>query len=125
MSRYVHSEEFDRIAAHRLDQLGFDLPHHIVIDYTQMRYVAVGAGDFVAQFSPQSPATLDASEVMLEFLRGGDVRERDVTGQSPGHQGFAMGFPIDQFCIDSIVDRSEERREGKECVRTCISRWSP
>src|SRR3546814_16346000 len=22
-------------------------------------------------------------------------------------------------------DRSEERRVGKECVRTCISRWSP
>src|SRR3546814_16129116 len=24
-----------------------------------------------------------------------------------------------------IVDRSEERREGKECVSTCRSRWSP
>src|SRR3546814_14269481 len=24
-----------------------------------------------------------------------------------------------------IVDRSEERRVGKECVRTCRSRWSP
>src|SRR3546814_16124336 len=23
------------------------------------------------------------------------------------------------------VDRSEERRVGKECVRTCRSRWSP
>src|SRR3546814_17572518 len=25
----------------------------------------------------------------------------------------------------SIVDRSEERRVGKECVSTCRSRWSP
>src|SRR3546814_14138216 len=24
-----------------------------------------------------------------------------------------------------IVDRSEERRVGKECVSTCRSRWSP
>src|SRR3546814_16614587 len=24
----------------------------------------------------------------------------------------------------NITLRSEERREGKECVRTCISRWS-
>src|SRR3546814_15574535 len=26
---------------------------------------------------------------------------------------------------DSDVQRSEERRVGKECVRTCRSRWSP
>src|SRR3546814_18193620 len=26
---------------------------------------------------------------------------------------------------DDFVDRSEERRVGKECVRTCRSRWSP
>src|SRR3546814_18396518 len=24
-----------------------------------------------------------------------------------------------------VTDRSEERRVGKECVRTCRSRWSP
>src|SRR3546814_15521956 len=24
-----------------------------------------------------------------------------------------------------VLDRSEERRVGKECVRTCRSRWSP
>src|SRR3546814_18874840 len=28
-------------------------------------------------------------------------------------------------CMVSFDDRSEERREGKECVRTCRSRWSP
>src|SRR3546814_11648579 len=26
---------------------------------------------------------------------------------------------------ERLVRRSEERREGKECVRTCRSRWSP
>src|SRR3546814_13226758 len=27
--------------------------------------------------------------------------------------------------VQSGVDRSEERRVGKECVSTCRSRWSP
>src|SRR3546814_1373018 len=26
---------------------------------------------------------------------------------------------------DDLLDRSEERRVGKECVSTCRSRWSP
>src|SRR3546814_13446317 len=25
----------------------------------------------------------------------------------------------------ALIDRSEERRVGEECVRTCRSRWSP
>ena len=27
--------------------------------------------------------------------------------------------------LNEILDRSEERRVGKECVSTCRSRWSP
>src|SRR3546814_18134523 len=27
--------------------------------------------------------------------------------------------------IEQVVNRSEERRVGKECVSTCSSRWSP
>src|SRR3546814_9494514 len=27
--------------------------------------------------------------------------------------------------VDDVIDRSEERRVGKECVSTCRSRWSP
>src|SRR3546814_21062736 len=29
----------------------------------------------------------------------------------------------DGVCLESFVDRSEERRVGKECVSTCRSRW--
>src|SRR3546814_12130552 len=38
----------------------------------------------------------------------------------------ANGRPADpvQFAM-IFVDRSEERRVGKECVSTCRSRWSP
>src|SRR3546814_14753189 len=36
-------------------------------------------------------------------------------------------FPNDVYRIGfaTLYDRSEERRVGKECVRTCRSRWSP
>src|SRR3546814_12646189 len=27
--------------------------------------------------------------------------------------------------LGNLINRSEERRVGKECVRTCRSRWSP
>src|SRR3546814_11902628 len=29
------------------------------------------------------------------------------------------------YLPSELLDRSEERRVGKECVRTCRSRWSP
>src|SRR3546814_16578863 len=32
--------------------------------------------------------------------------------------------PVDSV-VNYIVNRSEERRVGKECVSTCRSRWSP
>src|SRR3546814_15134572 len=46
---------------------------------------------------------------------------------------FRSGFTVrdgDRFCFvmtwfASHLDRSEERRVGKECVSTCRSRWSP
>ena len=38
----------------------------------------------------------------------------------------------DYFCLDNVlyhgrnlIQRSEERRVGKECLRLCRSRWSP
>src|SRR3546814_13739288 len=42
---------------------------------------------------------------------------------------FAPTGPADSHWAEHGLDmeelRSEERRVGKECVRTCISRWSP
>src|SRR3546814_15503424 len=31
----------------------------------------------------------------------------------------------DPFLLERALERSEERRVGKECVSTCRSRWSP
>src|SRR3546814_16823508 len=53
-----------------------------------------------------------------------------------GNEGHAIAFgagiifeehrapPVDHRLLDRNR-RSEERREGKECVSTCRSRWSP
>src|SRR3546814_9255089 len=38
----------------------------------------------------------------------------------------AGGYQAVAICLlNAYVNRSEERRVGKECVRTCRSRWSP
>src|SRR3546814_16341617 len=39
--------------------------------------------------------------------------------------GDTLGGAIAQALIGIGWQRSEERRVGKECVRTCRSRWSP
>src|SRR3546814_19973975 len=51
----------------------------------------------------------------IDFLRV-NIRSVgvDVQVDQPRHEGFA-----------GDVNRSEERRVGKECVSTCRSRWSP
>src|SRR3546814_17629992 len=38
------------------------------------------------------------------------------------HQGTPIGFFVG---ADIDLERSEERRVGRECVSTCRSRWSP
>src|SRR3546814_14164609 len=40
---------------------------------------------------------------------------------------FEAGMAVEEAADDIVFDppRSEERRVGKECVRTCRSRWSP
>ena len=37
-------------------------------------------------------------------------------------QSFQAAFELD---LSGFIQRSEERRVGKECLRLCRSRWSP
>src|SRR3546814_18070461 len=54
-------------------------------------------------------------------------------GRRVKHDGAAGGqrrpdhvfSPVFSTRMTPIMPRSEERRVGKECVRTCRSRWSP
>src|SRR3546814_20154600 len=39
--------------------------------------------------------------------------------------GYRLSDPAADLAVAAALMRSEERRVGKECVRTCRSRWSP
>src|SRR3546814_15309904 len=59
---------------------------------------------------------------------------RDICPDIAIRSSFVVGFPGEteadfdyllQWLGEAQLDRSEERRVGKECVSTCRSRWSP
>src|SRR3546814_9205619 len=54
------------------------------------------------------------------------VLKRPVsTAKSPACGAFLVAEALHDSPISPMLDRSEERRVGKECVSTCRSRWSP
>src|SRR3546814_15131548 len=60
---------------------------------------------------------------------GLEARERDLPAAAPvGHGLDSVSRELEHERIPAEGDarvRSAERRVGKECVRTCRSRWSP
>src|SRR3546814_13688872 len=73
----------------------------IVDGETRAQYLSDWRARFDARFPPPPPGLMEE-----DMLPNGSVAAR-LTDQGPG------------------VQRSEERRVGKECVSTCRSRWSP
>src|SRR3546814_4403688 len=62
------------------------------------------------------------------MLLGAVYASRPNSGLIPYFWHDSMCFTCDEMLPCSVrasADRSEERRVGKECVRTCRSRWSP
>src|SRR3546814_13821820 len=58
----------------------------------------------------------------------GDVQEARANIEREAKVGFHFDSRFAPFSSSgpyAPVSRSEERRVGKECVRTCRSRWSP
>src|SRR3546814_19779337 len=55
------------------------------------------------------------------------VTDRYVNISRQRNRGVDLSLAIDQDLgnLGALTFRSEERRVGKECVRTCRSRWSP
>src|SRR3546814_21019372 len=54
-----------------------------------------------------------------------DIVAVDIAQHVPAIAFEALGRVVAKPVFDAAVDRSEERRVGKECVRTCRSRWLP
>src|SRR3546814_19426936 len=63
------------------------------------------------------PMTGDLVQHVLK-KRHADIKP-GLSGAIQVDRGFDLGFQ------SVALDRSEERRVGKECVSTCRSRWSP
>src|SRR3546814_19710352 len=95
----------------------------------------------VEQKRPLSVGLLgNAAEILPELVRR-NIRPDIVTDQTSAHDvvnGYLpAGWMVSEWEGKRISDpkavekaarasiRSEERRVGKECVRTCRTRWSP
>src|SRR3546814_8102355 len=61
--------------------------------------------------------TAAGGAVQASLLKAEDDPEKAPTDDALRDRQFDM--------LRTLRDRSEERRVGKECVRTCRSRWSP
>src|SRR3546814_18064993 len=86
----------------------------------------------------QQPGCLSGQEKIMELpiAAGGAVgRDHDLAGgvDTVEHPDIVPAIARQGLYHDGAADgveeagetRSEERRVGKECVRTCRSRWSP
>src|SRR3546814_10354598 len=63
--------------------------------------------------------------LMIGFDRWQERRGKRPAGRLPVHKGWLIA-PAYIGCLSPpALDRSEERRVGKECVSTGRSRWSP
>src|SRR3546814_15408316 len=58
----------------------------------------------------------------LEYLFGFVAMEES---EDRFHAFWAHDRESEKLAFEQTIDRSEERRVGKECVSTCRSRWSP
>src|SRR3546814_15826066 len=108
---------------------------------TLLPYTTLFRADRLTRFS-RAAASLDLVAVRIEQRR--DHRRRsdaEAGGSFPAAaalaalclglcrlNGFLLFVPLArgaQHLIFFVFVRSEERRVGQECVRTCRSRWSP
>src|SRR3546814_13492364 len=72
----------------------------------------------------------DGEMMTLQMIKDGAKTAEDLVAAlgSSTYEGVAMTYKSDgegDMAHDDDIVRSEERREGKEGVSTCRSRWSP
>src|SRR3546814_12733239 len=62
---------------------------------------------------------------LWEFARKGDTLKVDPPAKLIVQAGAAVDLAIESALAGAGIIRSEERRVGTECVRTCRYRWAP
>src|SRR3546814_19479023 len=66
------------------------------------------------------------AEVCAWLVARGRLKEGDLVRARRLHEESTEGTLTTLMArLGLVSERSEERRVGKECVRTCRSRWSP
>src|SRR3546814_20166551 len=63
-----------------------------------------------------------AGKFYLRFTIRVEILQRSKPDFQGSHQN---GIIEIRFAFEIVMERSEERRVGKECVSTCRSRWLP
>src|SRR3546814_14023191 len=80
----------------------------------------------------QARIDLAACYRLVEMYGMADMVANHISSRVPGEEGAFLinpyGMMYEEITASSLIkvdlDRSEERRVGKECVGTCRSRWS-
>src|SRR3546814_19359049 len=88
-----------------------DLTHPTAVDHDPARML----------FLPMDFTTVDGDELSFFSTLATFGTALDITVAELSIEAF---FPADAHTREAL-QRSEERRVGKECVRTCRSLWSP
>ena len=65
----------------------------------------------------------EKAKIELSSSQQTEVNLPYITADASGPKHLAM--KLTRAKLESLVERSEERRVGKECLRQCRSRWSP
>src|SRR3546814_12539706 len=94
-----------------------------VAEYYALLLFALAGGIVMVSFYNMAMLFIgiEILSVSLYVLAG--IRRKDPASNEASLKYFLMGSFATGFLLLGI--RSEERRVGKECVSTCISRWSP
>src|SRR3546814_12617719 len=115
------------------------LPPRSTRTYTLFPYTTLFRSFVQRLFVESVIAELQIAKPAVQQLGGGRRRAaaKVAAFSQANAQPASGGVPGDGGAVDAAADnkdveriprthrRSEERRVGKECVRTCRSRWSP
>src|SRR3546814_9993759 len=88
--------------------------------HSLMQSAAIALGRHGIRCNSVLPGTI-LTEINKDDLADADKR-RYIESRTPLGR---LGQPEDLIGPNVFLARSEERRVGKACVRTCRSRWSP